>query len=118
MRHAFFGIIMSVLAIPAFGMDQASTDQYGSSRATFEHLDRAASAIDREVIKRIQRKLNKRGFDAGHVDGKWGPHTVAAIKNFQQRRHLSASGRIDNKTMAALGLPRRHATTGSGAVQN
>ena len=89
-------------------------DQHGFAK--LEHLKQAASAIDREVIKRIQLALNKKGFDAGHIDGKWGAHTVAAIRGFQQRQHLPASGRMDDKTMVALGLPKRHETTGSGAV--
>ena len=30
------------------------------------------SQLDRQQVRQIQQTLNKKGFDAGHVDGRWG----------------------------------------------
>lgn len=50
-----------------------------------------ASQLDQQQIRQIQQALNKQGFDAGHVDGKWGPGTDKAVKNFQQAQKMRAS---------------------------
>jgi peptidoglycan hydrolase-like protein with peptidoglycan-binding domain len=73
--------------------------------------------LNKDVIRNVQQALNKKGFDAGRVDGIWGHETVAAIKNFQERNDLKADGKLDHQTMAALGLSsgQEPTTTGSGA---
>jgi peptidoglycan hydrolase-like protein with peptidoglycan-binding domain len=50
----------------------------------------------------IQKALQKLGFDPGKIDGIMGPHTQAAIKQFQQANGLAADGIVGPKTQAAL----------------
>ena len=57
-----------------------------------------------EQVKEIQQKLNKQGFSAGHDDGLWGPDTSTAVKNFQEKKGLQATGQLDQKTLKALGV--------------
>ena len=57
-----------------------------------------------DQIGQIQRKLNQLGFSSGHVDDIWGPETSGAVRNFQHKNGLAASGRLDEGTLRALGL--------------
>lgn len=63
-----------------------------------------AVSISGSELRQVQQKLNDLGFNAGHVDGMWGPNTQAAVKNFQQSKGLQATGTLDKKTANALGV--------------
>ena len=49
-------------------------------------------ALTLEERKELQDLLTKAGFDAGGVDGRMGPKTVAAVKAFQTARDLVPDG--------------------------
>lgn len=53
-------------------------------------------------VKAAQRLLNAHGFNAGEVDGDFGPATQAAVKAFQTARSLAVDGVIGAKTWGAL----------------
>lgn len=53
-------------------------------------------------VSDVQRALNKAGFDAGSVDGKFGKKTKQAIKAFQRAHNLSADGVVGEKTWSLL----------------
>lgn len=55
------------------------------------------------AIKDIQTALKKSGFDPGAVDGKMGPRTRQAIKEFQRTKGLVPDGKVGPKTWAELG---------------
>jgi peptidoglycan hydrolase-like protein with peptidoglycan-binding domain len=57
-----------------------------------------------QTIMQIQEKLQQQGFDTGAVDGKWGPKTAEALKDFQQKQGMTASGELDQSTLQALGV--------------
>jgi peptidoglycan hydrolase-like protein with peptidoglycan-binding domain len=40
----------------------------------------------------------------GRTDGRWGPRTENAVKEFQQSKQIKANGRLDQQTIADLGL--------------
>ena len=61
-------------------------------------------STNRSELRQVQQKLNELGFNAGHVDGIWGPNTQAAVRNFQQSKGLQATGTLDEKTANALGI--------------
>ncbi len=52
--------------------------------------------------KGIQTALKSLGFYRGGIDGKIGPKTKAAIREFQQKNGLTADGKVGPKTWAAL----------------
>jgi peptidoglycan hydrolase-like protein with peptidoglycan-binding domain len=58
----------------------------------------SSTSMSTPEMPHVQQRLNELGFDAGHVDGFWGPNTQAAIRNFQDSRGLNVTGRIDEKT--------------------
>ena len=55
-------------------------------------------------IREIQLVLIKRGYFHGRADGIWGPSTRQALITFQRKEGFEASGRIDTRTVTALGL--------------
>ncbi|MBU8541369.1 peptidoglycan-binding domain-containing protein [Falsiroseomonas tokyonensis] len=54
--------------------------------------------------RQVQEALNQRGYNAGSVDGIMGPRTRSALREFQRANNLSATGRADSATMAALNV--------------
>jgi peptidoglycan hydrolase-like protein with peptidoglycan-binding domain len=57
-----------------------------------------------EQVKAVQQALKDKGQDPGDVDGRMGPKTQAALRDFQQKEGLKATGRADAETMAKLGV--------------
>jgi osmotically inducible lipoprotein OsmB len=57
-----------------------------------------------EYLRRVQQSLNDQGYNAGPVDGIWGPKTAAALKEFQGDHGLETNGHIDAQTISALGI--------------
>jgi hypothetical protein len=51
----------------------------------------------------VQRRLNALGFGAGKADGVIGRRTTSAIRKFQARNQLPATGSLDTRTLALLG---------------
>jgi peptidoglycan hydrolase-like protein with peptidoglycan-binding domain len=59
----------------------------------------------REAVEQIQKALKEKGHDPGPIDGVPGLKTNRAIRSFQTSQSLTASGQVDEKTAAALGVP-------------
>lgn len=55
-------------------------------------------------IREIQLVLIKRGYFHGRANGVWGPTTREALITFQRKEGFEATGRIDTRTVTALGL--------------
>lgn len=56
-------------------------------------------------VEAIQRQLRLRGYDCGNADGKFGPRTDAAVRQFQMDHGLTVDGIVGPKTWAALFAP-------------
>lgn len=67
-----------------------------------------------DFIKSAQENLNALGFNAGPVNGDFGPQMQAALAQFQLSRQLPASGQLDAETSLELGVA-RDATAAGGA---
>lgn len=63
----------------------------------------AAVSPDQD-IQDVQKVLKEKGFDPGPVDGKMGPKTRAAIREFQKSHQLNPTGTLDQETQQALGV--------------
>ncbi len=58
-----------------------------------------------DAVKKVQEALISQGVAvAGGADGVFGPGTESALKAFQQRKGLNATGAVDEATALALGL--------------
>ncbi len=65
-----------------------------------------ASALSRDTILQVQKRLHDLGFYVrDNIDGRWGPHTAEALRNFQRTQGLKPTGQLDSSTMTALRLP-------------
>jgi hypothetical protein len=60
--------------------------------------------MSRNDVRQVQKALEKSGFHAALADGRWGPETSNALKQFQQSKNIQASGKLDQQTLAGLGL--------------
>jgi peptidoglycan hydrolase-like protein with peptidoglycan-binding domain len=55
-----------------------------------------------EIIADIQRELMRRGYYDGVVDGRYGPRTDAAVRDFEQASGLKASTEPNEVLLAAI----------------
>jgi peptidoglycan hydrolase-like protein with peptidoglycan-binding domain len=77
-------------------------------------LDMSAKpSLNQEQIRRVQQALQKKGISPGPIDGIIGPITMQAVRKFQERFGIGASGEIDNQTLFALGEADLAAQSGS-----
>ncbi len=59
--------------------------------------------VSNVTTKEIQAALKKAGFDPGSIDGKLGPRTTQAIKEFQRIKGLKVDGKVGLRTWSELG---------------
>lgn len=55
-----------------------------------------------DPVREAQRRLNAAGFDAGPVDGIFGPKTKRAVITYQAVNELPLTGELDAATLASL----------------
>jgi murein L,D-transpeptidase YcbB/YkuD len=78
------------------GKDRAATSSSSPSATTYRY--------DPGLVRDVQQALNERGYNAGAVDGQWGPATEEAVRRFQQASGLPQTGELERSTLAALGV--------------
>ncbi len=61
-------------------------------------------AVTRARLRQVQERLQAAGFAPGAADGRLGPHTRAALRQYQQRKRLPVTGVPDRQTLKALGI--------------
>jgi peptidoglycan hydrolase-like protein with peptidoglycan-binding domain len=83
----------------------------GSSTTTSVALD-----LSEPEIRELQQVLIDRGYYHGRVDGVFGPEMREALISFQRKEGFEATGRIDNRTVSALGLSGRIGQNTQGAA--
>ena len=57
-----------------------------------------------EEVSKIQTRLKSWGYFSGEVTGYYGSQTTEAVKRFQQKHGLSATGVADRKTLELIGI--------------
>jgi putative peptidoglycan binding protein len=78
--------------------------QNGSQQQAANEQTIQPSRLSKEDIRDIQKNLDKAGFSTKGVDGIWGDETQAAVRHFQQAKHLPGDGQLNQQTLAALGV--------------
>ncbi|KRR19444.1 peptidoglycan-binding domain-containing protein [Bradyrhizobium retamae] len=81
---------------------QNSSPQTARSAASDRPI--SPQSLPRQEIRQVQQTLDKDGFRAGPADGRWGPETRNALKQFQHSKDIRADGRLNRQTMADLGV--------------
>lgn len=99
---AFIGGLFSAGLVLA----SAETPASHSSQSEMAKQQQQAGALklDSNKVNEIQRALNEKGYAVGRVDGVVGPKTTNAIREFQSKEGLSATGQPDQQTLKALGI--------------
>lgn len=64
-------------------------------------ITKAVAPKPASKVAKVQMALNKIGASL-KIDGKLGPKTRAAIKNFQKSNKIKATGRLNKATLAKL----------------
>src|SRR5689334_8337955 len=99
-----FLIFAAIPPAPAAQLTQEKNNQL-IQQDTTKDVNRkqwSNQTVSTENVRQVQTALKSRGFDPGRTDGVMGPKTMAAVRNFQSSRGLTASGMIDDSTMNAL----------------
>jgi hypothetical protein len=116
-RPIFIAVAAMFSASAIAGGAQHSSSQGASQGAGMQSEQQAQNpAQNPEVVKQAQEKLSAAGHDAGQPDGKVGPKTQAAVKEFQEKEGLQASGELDSQTLAALEIGTPEGTTTSSSA--
>jgi peptidoglycan hydrolase-like protein with peptidoglycan-binding domain len=79
-------------------------------RAPVKKAPARQAAPDTGRVREIQQALSERGYSV-EPTGKWGPDSIAALKQFQEDHeisNLSGRGKLDPLTLIALGLGPKH----------
>lgn len=116
-KQVAVALASAAILLGGIGMAAAAPQQAAKPKAVHHTMAKGTTAkgqthhisgakLSRRQIRQMQTALNKMGFDAGHVDGRLGPHTRKAVKNFQSARHIQGQG-IDQRTLQALGITMR-----------
>lgn len=66
----------------------------------------ASTGATKNTIQEAQERLQALGYQPGPTDGVMGTRATAALKRFQSDHGLTASGALDQKTLAALNARR------------
>jgi peptidoglycan hydrolase-like protein with peptidoglycan-binding domain len=67
------------------------------------HNGRQAKMGSRDT-RTAQEALKTKGFDPGPIDGKLGPRTAHALRDYQKQEGLQQTGRLDGETRTKLGV--------------
>ncbi|MCX4531699.1 peptidoglycan-binding protein [Streptomyces sp. NBC_01669] len=81
------------------GDDSGGSSSDGLSFASYATQQSGSTGAQ---VTAVQKLLTAQGFDAGAVDGSFGPATLAAVKKFQTARGLRADGIVGARTWTAL----------------
>jgi len=63
----------------------------------------AVPTLNSEGVRKVQQALQRKGINAGPIDGVYGPLTKEAVRIFQDRYGIKATGEVNNQTLFALG---------------
>ena len=70
--------------------------------ADFEHNSEKFGYINLDELAGVQDALTKLGFDAGKADGKDGPNTQKAVREYQAHASIKIDGIVGPETRQAL----------------
>jgi len=94
----------------------AATTASGSSMPATTTSTTTAVPMSRQTVRKIQRSLRQAGDNPGPIDGVVGPRTRSALRQYQQKEGLPATGSLDAQTVQRLAAntPSQQGTSRSG----
>jgi peptidoglycan hydrolase-like protein with peptidoglycan-binding domain len=111
----------TAVSFSAFAADEQKSQDpqqpQAQSSQSQEQSQGAQQSMSQETVKQVQQKLSAAGHQI-EVDGIMGPKTQAALKEYQQKQGMQATGQLNQETLAALGVSEgASASTGSTGAQ-
>jgi peptidoglycan hydrolase-like protein with peptidoglycan-binding domain len=98
------GVVAATLTLSLLPLPSSSSSTVVAQGPT-EAVTGLARGARGEAVRQVQQALVNQGIAvSGGVDGIYGPGTEAAVKQFQQKSGIAASGSVDYATALALGL--------------
>jgi peptidoglycan hydrolase-like protein with peptidoglycan-binding domain len=70
--------------------------------ANFEHNSETFGYINLDDLKGVQTALQRLGHDPGTIDGKNGPNTERAVREFQASATIKIDGIVGPETRQAI----------------
>jgi peptidoglycan hydrolase-like protein with peptidoglycan-binding domain len=95
--------IVAAVSLSAIATLPTAAQQPPTGRDITQLNMAAVPNLDRDSVRIVQRALENKGFDPGPIDGRVGPRTRQAVRGFQYRYGMKASGEINNQVLFALG---------------
>jgi peptidoglycan hydrolase-like protein with peptidoglycan-binding domain len=93
-------VLATVSAFDALAQTPAPAQNAPAATA----MTHKAPAMSRSRIEAVQTALKNNGEDVS-PDGVWGPKTVSALRDFQKKQGLKATGHMDRATALKLNIP-------------
>lgn len=90
------------IAVDGIAGQQTAKTLYGTGTSSRSAISSTKSAAAKEALKKNQRILQKMGLYKGKVDGLNGKLTIAAVKEFQKKYGMKATGVIDKATESKI----------------
>src|SRR3954465_14185350 len=105
-RIASAAIVLMTVAAVALGAPLPTAKAAQTHAAPILREGAGLGATPSAAVRRVQRILDRRGFDLGSpgVDGRFGPLTAAGVGRAQARYGLAADGVVGPKTRRLLTL--------------
>lgn len=98
----------AAVTLPAMAPAQAQQTPPGPMQDNAAQQGIAPQSLRADQVRQIQEALKAKGLYRGGVDGKWGPATASAMRQFSAQRGepgaAAGTGRIAPQTLTALGL--------------
>lgn len=112
-------LVLINLCIICFALYQVPSSALASTQPSDQPSVDAISQYgsQSDEVTKIQTRLKAWGYFDGPVTGYYGSQTTEAVKAFQQKHGLSATGVADAKTLELIGLP-SSSSASSGSVSN
>jgi hypothetical protein len=91
----------TVQARPATGVNVAEAEGWVKAEPAL------SVCLSDPTVRSAQEALDRQGFEPGRIDGILGPRTQAALRGYQRKNGLAATGQIDSATLRSLDIPER-----------
>ena len=107
------GFLIFATAVMATTQSTTPPQDQSTKKQTTAHKDTAS----KDDIRNAQQALKDKGTYKGPVDGTMNAETKKALRDFQQKNNLEATGKLNHETMTALGVTPHPSTTGKDTAK-
>lgn len=84
--------------------DSSGTSTTSNSSSSSAINKKTSKYYTNSIVKKVQKKLNKLGYDCGAEDGIYGTKTKNAIKEFQSDEGMTVNGKIKKALLKKLNI--------------